>query len=304
MEHYHTDSAFTIGTSHAATGKPCQDFALAHTFDGFAYAVVSDGCSSGGITDVGARLVGLTTATAIRAHHQRIPLITQATHEQIERIRLKALRSVQAELELTRNDMLATSLYAYLSASEGCVVVQGDGVVALSYTDGTVELHRFEWPHNMPFYPIYIDEGLKGFIQAHGGKLNDPVLTHETWICSRDTQPRLQDTRVRSLAEGIHGVALPINALTLLQLDFITIFSDGVMQVHDLDWKIATLRLLAFKNTNGTFAKRRMNRFIEDARRTRREPMDDIAFAVIHAGHPQQQKDANRGDYEEHQGDA
>ena len=67
MRRYTTDSVFAIGASHVATGKACQDYTLSRASDTYAYAIVSDGCSSGGMTDVGARVLALATATAIRA---------------------------------------------------------------------------------------------------------------------------------------------------------------------------------------------------------------------------------------------
>ncbi len=64
-----TDHTFQIGLQHLQTGKPCQDFALSGTIaDDLVYAIVSDGCSSGGMTDIGARLMVLATKRAIIEH--------------------------------------------------------------------------------------------------------------------------------------------------------------------------------------------------------------------------------------------
>src|SRR3990167_9350088 len=63
---FETDSYFHIGHAHLNAGKPCQDYALAATYGVAAYAIVADGCSTGGKTDVGARIVALATAKTLK----------------------------------------------------------------------------------------------------------------------------------------------------------------------------------------------------------------------------------------------
>ena len=54
------------------------------------------------------------------------------------------------------------------------------------------------------------------------------------------------------------------------------------MQADGMNWQDAVLDLLAFKNLNGEFAKRRMIRFIKDSKKNdKKGPLDDISFAVI-----------------------
>jgi len=54
-----------------------------------------------------------------------------------------------------------------------------------------------------------------------------------------------------------------------------------VTQIDGVDWKDAVVQFLAFKNTAGEFAKRRMIRGIKDANKKGRGPFDDISYAVI-----------------------
>ena len=55
------DHYFTIGTSHARAGEPCQDYALSGTLkDARVYGIVTDGCSGANArTDLGARVLAL-----------------------------------------------------------------------------------------------------------------------------------------------------------------------------------------------------------------------------------------------------
>src|SRR3989344_1803041 len=68
MLRFSTDHYFHIGSAHYRNGKPCQDYALSGVYGPVACAVVSDGCSTGRHTDVGARVLTLSTLQAIRDH--------------------------------------------------------------------------------------------------------------------------------------------------------------------------------------------------------------------------------------------
>ena len=64
----HTDHYFHIGDTHLTAGKPCQDYAISSVDNNAAFAVVSDGCSTGGDTDIGSRIIALSTITALREY--------------------------------------------------------------------------------------------------------------------------------------------------------------------------------------------------------------------------------------------
>jgi hypothetical protein len=61
------DSYFEIGSTH----QVCQDYALAYASDDFAYAIMSDGCTSSLNTDIGARLVSVIARDAINYLNHR-----------------------------------------------------------------------------------------------------------------------------------------------------------------------------------------------------------------------------------------
>ena len=119
------------------------------------------------------------------------------------------------------------------------------------------------------------------FIQAHGGDINEKRLTKECWEYSSDGELLQLPSEEFTLGEGICGVTQPIPQDVLETTDCIAVFSDGVTQIEGLDWKDAVVELLAFKTTEGEFAKRRMIRFIRDAQKDSKGPLDDIAYAVV-----------------------
>jgi hypothetical protein len=268
-----TDHSFHIGEQHVRQGKPCQDYALSGTLlENLSYAIVSDGCSSGGMTDIGARLLSLALKQGLE---------TGATRGIVDRT-TAYLTSMQRSLELTTRDMLATGLLAFANNNQlVSVLVIGDGVVVEKPIVGSLIATKYEWSYNTPFYLAYGAELRKQFLDR------TPTLTRESWSISSETNWRLIATEEVSPYIAVehgcwweyeppHG---PWN------LDSIAVMSDGVLQVDELPWQRVVWELMNFKSTSGQFATRRMNRFITEAKKQGRGPIDDIAMAVINLGY-------------------
>lgn len=282
MARLFTDHHFHIGDPHLTAGKPCQDYAISGVYNNAGFAIVSDGCSSGGHTDVGSRVLALSTLVALREHWARSnnDLGQDVTQEISFHQRIKSVAAREI-LGLQHSDMLATSFYAYITPDGGFISLHGDGVVALKYQNGNIQMSRYEWADETPFYPVYNEPSLmNGFIQLHGGDLDAIRLTEEVWLYNG--QFTKQDSRELTLAQGITGIDTPVSKESLLEgLEFIAIFSDGITRINGIDWKEAVVKFLAFKNTTGAFAKRRMIRVINDHKKGGGKILDDISYAVV-----------------------
>lgn len=277
-----TDQYFHIGKSHLTGGKPCQDYAISGVHEDSAFAIITDGCSSGGHTDVGARLLALSTAVAVKEHWTQTRSVFDKNARQIIGIRQEVVLSgARQTFGLATKDMLATCAYAYLSLDGGFIHVQGDGVIATKSKNGCISMSRFDWENNTPFYPAYSETGLQSFIKAHGGILDAPRFIQESWVCNANGEFDDQSIVNHSLSAGMQGFTQFIDAEDDIEL--VAVFSDGVTQIEGVDWKEAVRKLMAFKNTAGEFAKRRMIREIKETQKTGKGPIDDIAFAVIKA---------------------
>lgn len=276
----HTDTCVATGYAHPRQGEPCQDYAEANPLsDGGAYAIVSDGCSGGGLTDFGSRHLGRATAEAIEAHwathHNPDPnsAIFEITAEQRARTTAAA-----APIGLKTNDMLATCVYAYLGPHGGYALVSGDGLIAQLLADGRIVVDKFEWNQNTPCYLAYADDNFASFIDFHGGDLEAPALAAERWLIEPEATPELLENRAISLGDGIRG---PYIELATEETKAIAVFTDGVCQVDDVAWQYVIARLFAFKSLAGKFAVRRLNRFLEEVRKHGNGPIDDLSYAVI-----------------------
>lgn len=264
------DCSFQIGAQHLRSGLPCQDYAVAGTVDTRAYAIVSDGCSSGGRTDVGARLIALREECAV------VDMVLTSNQS------IPRLRSV---LGLNHRDTLATLVKVvaippnkYLSASFG-LKVQGDGVVAIKSPSG-LTFTKYEWKNNAPCYPVYEEDDFKGFIDLQGG-LSAPAFHVETWWYTSSSGYHIMDETYRTVEESLYGSDDSIVG-SFVPGTCVAVFSDGVFQVDGMAWQDVVTSLMEFKSTEGAFVKRRLNRFLSvEAKAKGRGPLDDIAMAAI-----------------------
>jgi hypothetical protein len=274
-----TDSHFVIGHMHLTAGKPCQDYAIAKVQGaGTANCVLSDGCSTGGMTDVGARVVALSMANALQYSWRGQP----------PELRDKAMLEAKIALDLSSNDLLATSLCIQLHPElGGWIYMEGDGVIAFKNREGLINMTRYEWANNMPYYPIY-RQNLDTFLEAHGTDPEGKRMTVEKWkvkACGYCKTWEETDKFELPLKAGLSGILIPIVPTELPYLDLIAIFSDGICQIEGMDWKDAVKELLAFKSTGGEFVKRRMNAFVKNALKLGHKPQDDLSCAVIKVNH-------------------
>lgn len=290
MPQFHTDDYFHIGHTHLTSGKPCQDYAFSGICGKTAFAVVSDGCSTGRHTDIGSRVVALSAVSAIQRYSRESKITPESLENNtistgIVEAQRYTMRSAREMLGLELADMLATSNLACITPNGGFVNMYGDGVIAKVHSNGFVELTSYEWNNNTPLYLAYTENANArlGFIRAHGGDLNAQALKSERWLYNPENSATdLQAQEFLTLGEGIGGVLKNISSEEMTELAFVAVFTDGVMQIDGIDWKNAVTRLLAFKNINGEFAKRRMIRFIKETKEGgKKGPLDDIAYAVI-----------------------
>ncbi|MFZ1720006.1 MAG: protein phosphatase 2C domain-containing protein [Candidatus Moraniibacteriota bacterium] len=284
------DHHFSIGREHVGSGKPCQDHALSMYEDGMACAVISDGCSAGGETDMGARVLTFGSIAAIRAYYDRHDNINFSSdtgeHGVVTEVGVQqriVLGTVRHALGLARDDMLATCGYAFATREGGVIHLVGDGVIATKARDGSVSIFRYDWG-KVPFYPQYREEsGGAGYVREHGDPTT-PALFEEHWSYDPISKEFVcRGTVAHAVIDGMRGITQSISKETLTDyIDVIAVFTDGVLRVDGVDWKDVVIALLSFKTTKGVFVKRRMIRALKDFCNQGKGPMDDIAYAVIH----------------------
>lgn len=279
----YADEYYHIGSVHRAKGSPCQDHALSYVDEKMAFGSISDGCSQGENTDVGARVINYATLQALKncALDKNSNVIQIVECVQSER--LKILERVQQMLGLKNADLLATNLCASIFAQKAFVHVAGDGVVAVVDIEGNMEVRRFLWEDNAPHYPFYDLRQQDQFVAFHGNDLLASRLREERWCIGENGSKKFLSSNSYSLIRGMQGITLDLSAdWQNGTLAFISVFSDGVEQVDNIEWLEAVRECLAYKNTNGLFVKRRMMRFIKESAKIYKGPLDDISCATLY----------------------
>lgn len=234
-------------------------------------AVVSDGCSTGGRTDVGARIVALATIQAAKFS----PTIQGITSGQ-----MLAGMTARDALGLSNSDLLATCICACAFPEGAFYHLKGDGVVAVKHRSGHIWMTRYEWANNTPFYPMYSNSGYEQFRQVHGGHGDSVRLTGTNVYAMAGCSGVVHETGY-SLDQGMAGVGRRYLPSDLKDIEFVAVFSDGVTQIENVDWKDAVVELMSFKATGGEFVKRRAMAATRKWRELGKGPVDDFSMAAI-----------------------
>ena len=287
---FHTDDHFVLGGNHALEGKPCQDHALSGLMGDSAYAVLADGCSTGELTDIGARITTTAARTALR--NFRASGEDRLRAQEIDLQQRVMLSSIRETLGLTYKDMQATCLWAYLSPKGGLVHLRGDGILALAYAGNAYVFRKFEWQDNAPLYPIYAEDGYAGFKKHHGG--DEALSLLEESAMFADGEWAMLEQAQHSVAAGIRGITVERSAKDARELEYVALMSDGAAQVDNIGWTEVALELVSFKNSEGAFAKRRLIRFLKDARKKGDGPLDDMSLAVIRIDNSKENTDVGQ----------
>lgn len=281
MMKFNSDHYFQIGSLHYQQGKPCQDYALSGFNERAAMAIVSDGCSTGRHTDLGARVQALSLLGAMRAAGSlainSLYEITETVSKEKERLSKEAKNL----LGLSRSDMLATSLFAYASPLGAVVQIEGDGVVVKRFKDGRLVASRYEWLDNRPFYPTYDEEDRKLFVISHGGDQDEHRLSRTTLSFNGNGELEAKEVSWFTLSQGMDGVTETIQSHEIKDLGFLAVFTDGVAQIEEVEWQEAVKTFMAYKSLEGEFVKRRMIRGLKNYMSDGKSPVDDISIAVI-----------------------
>lgn len=291
MIRFYTDHYFQIGSAHYSNGKPCQDYSRSGSNELIACAIVSDGCSTGGHTDVGSRILTLSTFQAIRDHAKASRGALDTAVVSITSRQQQIISTSKIVLGLEPKDMYATCVYAYLTLNGGFIHVQGDGVVALKYRNGNIKMFRYDWAKNAPFYPSYDDADAKMYINnphLHEGDERTALLTGIETFRNFGGAYSAEQIRILPFSEGRNGAVINLSIAELTELEYCAVFTDGITQIGKLpraeefiDWKDAVVEFLGFKSLAGEFVKRRMIRGLKDLEKLGKGPIDDISCAVV-----------------------
>lgn len=260
------DAAFVIGSDHLSAGAPCQDYALAGEMLGLSWAAVSDGCSTGGHTDVGARLWAHAVPAALRTidadARRQLPALREAL--------IKAAEPLLGHFQMI--DALATLGVVFADSRGVVVALFGDGMVTWTCTEGARRLRLVEFEANAPRYLVY------------------DMLANARPSAVQQWQEMVGESRVRivdesgvteqSAAAAYEGLLLDLGPTH--QLREVALFSDGATTLPQQDMVQVARDLTEYPSHAGGFVHRRLARMSRDWRRDPQSmPRDDLSVACL-----------------------
>ena len=267
------DCAFIIGQSHHDTAKPCQDYALTEAQNTAGWAVVSDGCSTGGRTDIGSRMWATAARQVLRANG----LSALADPDECATRLHAAATPLLAPFEL--EDGYATLVLAASDGLSARVLVYGDGVVMLRFKDGRLKFWDIDYDQNAPRYLNYERNPavLEAWSNSYGrGRLRVRVSEHSV---------RGELLSLEASEQGSQSRAVSLHWEDLTGLEALFVCTDGAVSFEDRGRYEGLRPLSDVKNPVGQFMQRRLGALLRKWRKDgNKGPTDDLAVAALWFG--------------------
>ena len=266
----HADAAVLTGTRHGAVAAPCQDYALAASLGPqHAIALVADGCSTGGHTDLGARAWVLAALAALQRRDGLVPAAV------LQRMVLaRAGRILQA---LAFEDAFATLGVLQAHGDEVRAAFWGDGALLARHRDGSLTLVNLQYGDNAPPYLNYRRNrrARAAWQAAHGGQ----TLRIDIVRCSPEG---VVATECHEAPAGPEPWEWHAHA-GRDALEVVVLATDGVCSRAE-GFAATARQLLAIQASAGEFLRRRLGRQGRAWQAAASSPTDDLAAAGIWLG--------------------
>lgn len=268
-----TDHHFWIGSSH----KINQDYCLSGNHKGSYYAIVSDGCSSSPDTDIGARILARTALNYIdifNTNDFKTAVISSA------RTQAKSLGLVPEALDATL--LMAVTLPNQMIK----VKCFGDGSLILITQESWI-CYSFSFDSGAPLYLNYFlnKQRYNGYLKEFDLK---PVI--KTFSSQRkNDNDFIEDpypvTCVEEDGFDYYCDYDRLKALILCSDGMDSFYKTIVTETSKLTNSINKFdlldNLLCFKNYNGSFINRRINKFLDVCNKNGWKNFDDVSLAGI-----------------------
>mgnify|MGYP001564181331 FL=1 len=264
-----TDYTFKIGKTHSV----CQDYARSGSVNEVDYIILSDGCSTAPDTDIGARALVIATENEIRFKTNNF----KDWEFSIVRV-LDNLKKIGWSLPI--KTFSATLLVGIMKDEWFYGYIFGDGMIAGKQLDGNILACWREFPSGAPYHPVYELEGKEDYLEQFSNSLID-----STQLIGVETEP----CKSSFLIDPCWHMQLPVEEFSSISLfsDGIFSFTDvdrptsGTLSTKKVDFKEVLQEVLAFKNTNGQFVQRRVNRAFSEYEKKGRFHQDDFSMTTM-----------------------
>lgn len=256
-----TDIFRTVGCNK----ETCEDSITKNITSDRGTIVLSDGCGSGSLPDLGSQLSAYATRD-----------IGGDTIEQFRNSAIWELKMVYERLNLKPKDLLSTIVHLEIQDGMASLNILGDGYWFYKTRAGNLHLYGIEYSFNAPYFIQYEMDGVaQNYADNCGGvaTITDLINNQATQIYWPNSAGFHFDISVDDLemigiaSDGIHSFFLPDkNELgdnpRVPELEIIT-------------------NLLDFKQTGGYFLHRRAKAYLKDLAGRGIKHYDDVSIGVF-----------------------
>jgi len=289
------DSVFYQGSTHPI----CQDYATVHSNDAGAFAFLADGCSGSPHTDFGARFLvhsAMQVSNQTQDTLKRTPSLF-CDQEFALRAALFADR-YRVAVGLSSQSIDATLLGLFSQDDLIYAFMYGDGCLVIGYGDESYDFYTTEYGMGYPNYPSYAVDLRRrdDFIKQS----NDDVVIKKCHIDPDGVVTTLGgsdnfNSKIRSSAEETEDITSPTTFLFRKTEDikFVAMTSDGIETFYRPEVKETSTtnihipaeevirKMFPFKNFQGVFLQRRLQRFVRDTLREGWRHEDDLSVIAM-----------------------
>ncbi len=254
------DQYYTIGSTHTV----CEDYIIQGNVPS-PFIVLSDGCSSSKNTDVGAKILALTTKQ-ILANAKKWPLDYLEFGQLLINTGLKTVK----KLNLSEEVLDATVILAFLHEDNIIVYMYGDGCLFTKEHTGKINTIEVEFTHNAPYYLTYWNN--KERLLGYSSYEPNPLVLIDFEYGKSELKPF--QTQL-------------IFKFPLEKFKYIAIASDGASQCINFDqqnkipiYKIAN-DLLKFQDITDKFVEQNTKDVLQQYAQQSIYPADDLSVGIF-----------------------
>lgn len=281
-----TDAYYEIGSSH----QVCEDYALSGIYEGMAYTVVSDGCSSSKNSDVGARLLAHIAKGVLCYLKNRNLIGGHDFYPLFQEFTIKKCLEVKHSLGLPLSVFDATLLVSISLDGNLICYGWGDGYFIFVDKDDRKVIMEPKYESGAPYYLSYEmnDERRRAYTEQYG----DSTVTVNTYEITPEGQSSVLKKEVYSSTYnrpiGVEYFGSGFKSVTAAS-DGIDTYEDnpkceppegssGHKKYSAIDMIPS---IVGYKGIAGEFVVRRMQRIKNDMTKINRVHFDDISCATI-----------------------
>lgn len=266
--------ASLVGYKHLSSGLPCQDYGVSFEVDGKSFCVLSDGCSTGGQTDLGSRYVALGVKTLLQENSDLIydPLLLE--NEVIALIS----RNIW---QLKKSDLFATLQVLCFDGSNYLYICFGDGCFGYKTKNNEIILNEINYTDNTPYYLLYSESSDygKAWDKSAFKKRMVKQLVIKEGLQQEEVLPPEFVTKDENVGRFLNTYTYEIVSKEIV--DYFFIATDGLTSIAEQ--KIKNIeQTLNIKGFAGDFVKRRLGAQTRVWLKNLGEyPQDDLTLAIV-----------------------